>query len=115
MKVRKLSELPNHEDTGIIETLDKAFDHKKNNGREYAGGYRFGICSDCTSLEMANGDTGVLFAQCKYFERKLSQRSPIRECTQFYKRGQLSLWDMKEIAWLIDDDRTIVGFNNEED
>ena len=69
----------------------------------------YGLCSDCNYLITAESEFKILIAKCAELEIKLTSAQPIIKCTKYNKRGQMSLWDMKDIAILIDDKEKI-GF-----
>ena len=70
-----------------------------------------GICSNCKSLQYCKSEFGNAFARCSNFEIRLSGQNKIAECTCHDAKGILSLEDMKNIAILIDPDKSeIKGF-----
>jgi len=71
---------------------------------------RFGICSDCTSLKACVSEYGRTFAQCYEFEMLLYGRDPIVNCTKYEKKGEMKLWEMKEIAIILEPHKKKAGF-----
>jgi hypothetical protein len=70
-----------------------------------------GICADCGYYEMAINDVHqVVWAYCGYRECRLG-RHKLADCTQYKKKGQMSLPEMYAIATLIEPNKKhIKGF-----
>ena len=77
----------------------------------------YGLCSSCSYFQIAESEFKVLLAKCKVFAVHLSTVQPVKRCSVYSKRGTMSLWDMKDIAILIDPTRRKAGFiiNNKEE
>ena len=71
---------------------------------------KFGICHDCVFLRGAESMYGRTIAICNEFEMRLNGMDPIKNCTEYKKRGGMTLWDMKEMALILDVDRRTAGF-----
>ena len=78
--------------------------------------FDFGLCNDCNASVFRMTEFGKYDALCVTHHAKCirSHVDKITICTNFSQKGVMSLWDMKEIAWLIEAKRT-VGFKQEED
>jgi hypothetical protein len=76
-----------------------------------------GLCRKCSHLMAFQTQYGKIHAQCEEFKKVLNASDPIIQCTWFNEEGQLSLWDMKEMATYIVVDGHPIGFtnNNEEE
>jgi len=62
----------------------------------------YGLCHDCENFSAVRTEYGKTFAKCELFNKILNTNDVITSCTEYSKRGQLSLRDMKEIATIID-------------
>lgn len=71
---------------------------------------KFGICHRCTNFEFAESEFNVEHSKCADFNKALSERRPIKNCTNFNEKGIMSLNDMKGIAWILDFNERKVGF-----
>ena len=70
----------------------------------------FGICSDCRHLYAAKTEYGTAIGKCFEMNIMLRGIDNIKECTMYGKKGSMSLDDMKEIAIIIDVNKSRVGF-----
>ena len=70
----------------------------------------FGICSDCKYLYAAKTEYGTSIGKCFEMNIMLRGIDNIKECTMYGKKGSMSLDDMKEIAIIIDVNKSRVGF-----
>jgi hypothetical protein len=75
---------------------------------------KFGVCNDCSSLKAATTQYGKTFAQCYEFEMILNGTDPIVTCTKYDKRGSMKLWEMKDIAIILEPHRKQAGFITED-
>ncbi len=61
-----------------------------------------GLCGTCKYLRLAKTQYGgIKRAVCAVFEMAIDPRDPVDECTEYWKRGQLTLPEMVERAKLI--------------
>jgi hypothetical protein len=74
----------------------------------------YGICFDCVNLRACKSKYGRTYARCYEFELALNSSDPVIECTSYKKKGELSLFDMKEIAIILEPGRRQAGFIVEE-
>jgi hypothetical protein len=72
-----------------------------------------GICSDCRNLVASHTKFGKILAKCFETYQILNSSDPIIECTRFNKMGFLSMYDMKEMATLIEIKKPL-GFLSED-
>jgi hypothetical protein len=75
---------------------------------------KYGLCGKCKHMRYASSQFRIRKAYCYNFTEHghtmfLYDNDPIVECTQFDQRGVMDLYDMKQIAWLIDPPRDKIG------
>ena len=75
---------------------------------------KFGVCSDCTHLRAAITKYNKTIAQCYEFEILLNGVDPMVKCTKYDKKGSMKLWEMKDIAIIIEPWRKQAGFITED-
>jgi len=61
-----------------------------------------GICYDCQNLQCVKTTWGNMAAKCYEFNMVLNPQDPVEHCTNYNKRGQLSLVQMIDMATPID-------------
>ena len=69
-----------------------------------------GICNGCKNLRAAVTRHDKLYAYCETFEKSLNGYDEVVECTAYNARGSLSLWDMKDMAYVIEAEKRKAGF-----
>ena len=90
--------------------LDSIIDAAKSESDYNYGNYdSYGLCSKCSYFRVVESEFKVIIAKCEEFNIKLSTQNPVKRCTTFEKRGTMSLWDMKELAILIDIPKDKIG------
>ena len=68
-------------------------------------------CKDCIFLNYTETQYGQKFVSCNELSVKLNGIDPVIKCTSYKKRGEMELWEMKDIAIYIDDrEKKRVGF-----
>jgi len=70
----------------------------------------FGLCSDCTHFSFCASEFRVRVAKCSLNNVGLYDHDPIRTCTDYLKRGQMTLSMMFDMALMLEVDKKIVGF-----
>ena len=70
----------------------------------------YGLCATCEHFQIVESEFSVLIARCEEFNINLSTQNKVKYCSLFSERGTMSLWDMKEIAILIDKPKEAIGF-----
>ena len=70
----------------------------------------FGLCATCEEFRFARTEFRVVKAWCRTMRMLLSAKEPIKECSVYTEKGQMSLWDMKAIAIYIDPPKEKIGF-----
>jgi len=70
----------------------------------------FGICSECSYFEFAESEFRIEFAKCGEFFIRRTQNIPIKNCSNFNKKGIMSIRDMQNIAIIIELPKEEVGF-----
>jgi len=76
---------------------------------------KFGVCYDCQHLKAAITEYGKIHARCFELEVSLSSLDPIIHCSSYKKRGSMTLWEMKDIAVILEPFKKQAGFIIEED
>lgn len=76
-------------------------------------GEEYGLCSSCAYFKYVRGAFKVRYVACGSFEKLLKADDPVVECTGYIKTGTMSIWDMQQIAYIIDI-KEPVGFKTEE-
>jgi hypothetical protein len=74
----------------------------------------YGLCSSCSYLDAARTEFGSTYAVCDIFKKRLKTNDSIKYCTKYSKVGTMSLYDMKEIAVILELDTKKVGFITDE-
>uniref|UniRef100_A0A6M3JPC9 Uncharacterized protein n=1 Tax=viral metagenome TaxID=1070528 RepID=A0A6M3JPC9_9ZZZZ len=69
----------------------------------------YGLCTDCRSFGIIQTDFSIVYSCCERFEIRLDLKNKITNCSGYSKRLEMSLWDMKELATIIEN-KEIVGF-----
>jgi len=72
-----------------------------------------GLCSKCKDLLCTQTEYGTIYAQCRIWEKMLNTSNRVKHCTRFRRRGQMSLYDMQDIATIININKREIGFKNE--
>ena len=75
--------------------------------------WQFGICANCKNFDVVESEFKVLFARCCSINIRLNTKEPVKFCSAFMKRGEMSIYDMKQIAYLIDVPKDKIGFKTE--
>lgn len=66
------------------------------------------LCSSCQSSILVENQRGGLIRHCRTLERDLPH--PVKTCTAYNQKGRPSIYEMKQIAWLIEAPKTYAGF-----
>lgn len=64
---------------------------------------KYGICKSCNSFACVQYELDGEIAYCWKHEARLSGNQRIVKCTNYAKRGQMTLQEMNEIAWDLSD------------
>lgn len=75
----------------------------------------FGVCNNCKRFFYLEYELGAYEAYCARFEESgmvvsRSHTKRIIKCNGFIRDGQMSLWDMQNIAWNLNASKDIKGF-----
>jgi hypothetical protein len=75
--------------------------------RGYKGVYGYGLCDTCNRLILIESEFSEELVLCDIDDLdsrryRPTKGKPIKRCTQYKKRGEMDISDMKRIAWLID-------------
>lgn len=63
----------------------------------------YGLCAKCGNIQVALSEFDkIIFSKCTFFDATITLKHAIKTCTAFNPRGQMSLFDMRELAILID-------------
>lgn len=113
--VKKYSDLNKKEQGKIDNVIDinanvLGFDSwSRSNGKlRILDGY--GLCSKCNNFQFARSEFKTKLAKCSEFENFLSSEDPVSDCTNFEKRGSMSVDDMKLIAIIIEPKKNNIGY-----
>lgn len=72
--------------------------------------HEYGLCNTCNQFNYARTAFTIRHAKCSEYEITLNQQDPITECTNYAKRGALSLNEMYDIALIITPPTDKIGF-----
>lgn len=113
MKYKDLSDAGKSELNSVIDIADES--HVNNSTTSSTWKYEcYGVCKDCEHFVIVESEFQTILAKCGELGIQLSATQPITSCTRFYKRNQMSLWDMKNIALLINPNKNEIGFKGNE-
>lgn len=79
-----------------------------------------GICATCTSFVYQKTRLDSEKFRCSRYSDPhglipINTCDPLKECSNYHKRGEMDIWDMKEMAILIDGaPKKVPGFNRDE-
>ena len=73
-------------------------------------GKKFGLCCDCKHLKAAITKYNKSYVQCYEFEIFLNSIDPVETCNRYERRGSMTLWEMKDIATIIEPFKKQAGF-----
>jgi hypothetical protein len=74
----------------------------------------FGICYDCKELRACRTRYGKVLAKCYEFDITMNGTDPIMECSCYKRRGEMTLFEMKDMAIIIETNKRQAGFIIEE-
>lgn len=115
----KISELPSEKRRAYrreMENLDSSRFESDRRRTAIGGMARFGICAQCLHMSFAKTDFSIAWALCTRWDHaamgafRLNSKRPLQNCTEFNRRGFVSLYDMQDIAWIIDISEKKAGF-----
>src|SRR3990172_13302646 len=104
MKYKDLSEEKQEEYTSLREITSKP-DERKDEG--------YGLCSTCKHFYITKSEFKVLSTKCSLQGNiKISKEDPIGFCSIYSKLGEMSLYEMSQVALFIslEDEKGKVGF-----
>ena len=70
----------------------------------------FGVCHDCKHLCAFKTQYGTTRGKCYEFDMWIRGVDTIKHCTKYDKKGQMTILEMKDMAYLIDIEKKTVGF-----
>ena len=70
----------------------------------------YGLCTDCKQFKITKMEFGDVIAECETWDVRRTSNRRVEECSSYNKRGQLTLQDMKEVAYIIDVGSRKIGF-----
>ena len=77
---------------------------------------KLGLCATCKNLGYYKTRLMSEAFWCRKFNGvRLNTADPIETCTNYWHRGWVNIWDLKEMAIIIDPVRRKVGFKREDD
>ena len=92
-----------------IENTGDLINERQNSSKFLKMDHDFGICNNCKNFMFAEIEHGGIRAFCESWEINRNSQKRVIKCNQFSEVGTLSLWDMKEMAYIIELDNEI-GF-----
>lgn len=111
--MKKLSDYKNEEKQNIKETVElqgkKIVDTFYEEGQERVADDSYGLCSDCKEFKITKMEFGEVFANCHAWDKMRTSKRRVMECSAYAKRGQMSLWDMQTMAYIIEVDTKKIG------
>lgn len=112
MKIQKFSTLKEKEQNTVIEHVEamEASMKLEDNKRGPFSKEQFGMCHDCSFLLANITEYGNTIACCLKFKKYLSGKDSVKYCTIYCKKNQMALWEMNQIAYIIDNDEKTTGF-----
>jgi len=70
----------------------------------------FGLCSKCSFFKITKTEFRILLVKCGELNIRLNEKERVVECSTFVHRNQMSLNEMKEIAYIIESNHKKAGF-----
>ncbi len=115
--MKKLNDYSESEQTEI-ETQVDAFSsvlrggaHDWETAKKHINDDSYGICNKCTNLLLTVFEFGSKkSAYCEKWKRFLEENKRVEDCSAFNEKGKLSLYDMKQIAIMIEPSEKEIGF-----
>ena len=113
--MRKISDFEDKERRQIsseVDALASEYDTDKYDG--VSMGVRglkndMGLCGQCKDLLFTKTQYGTQYAKCTEWKKNLNGVDLVVECTAFRRRGEMSLYDMKDIAIIIETPKRKIG------
>lgn len=94
----------------LIDIYDSRLPSKRGEGVGRISHSEYGLCSTCSKFEVVESEFKVKLARCGYFKMMLNTTDPVKGCSEYIGRKEMSLWDMKNLATLIDAPNRKAGF-----
>jgi hypothetical protein len=109
---KKLSAMKDEEKDSLTEAYTTQGNKIEEQGDQPCGTLldALGLCHDCKYCAVTEFEFKGAWVVCNYHERSLNMKDRIVRCNSYTKRGQMSLFDMQGLAWLIENDKKKVGF-----
>lgn len=109
------------EEWRIVENLENKSGQLSEKHRRIHDGKispRYGLCSKCANVRIIRTKLDNEQVWCQEFTDKASyipiclpnKQDPIESCSLFVERGEMSLQEMRRIAWTIDIAKNKIGF-----
>ena len=70
----------------------------------------YGQCASCRNFQIVESEFKTLVARCEELELRLSTANPVKNCSIYRRRGEMTLWEMKDVAIIIDIPKDKIGF-----
>jgi len=85
-----------------LTSIASEIDHKqKGDKRKNINEEALGLCHNCQYLSCAKTEFGNTLAKCTSFQCVLDGRDKIVTCTDHELAGQLTMWQMQDMAYII--------------
>ena len=105
--MKKLSQFKDDEKRAIKDEIDAHAAVIEVDG--YSTETNLGLCSNCKQLTCTSTEYGTTYAKCSEWEIRLNISNRIKHCNKFRQRGQMDLYEMKDIAIIIDVNKKEIG------
>jgi hypothetical protein len=110
---KKLSEFDKTEQDNLIEelsTVGNAIEEKTDQPSNYLA-EALGMCHDCKYCAVTEFEFTGFIAKCNYHEALLNRKDRVVRCNSYFKRGHMTMYDMRDIAYILELDKKKVGFD----
>lgn len=104
----RYKELKEDERAGLDNIINDAHFNKKF--EVGVGCSKQSLCTTCKFLNFAKSEFKIIHCYCAMFEIFINIEDPILECTAYRHKGEMTLLEMKNMAYLIEDKDKKVGF-----
>ncbi|KKN08869.1 hypothetical protein LCGC14_1052380 [marine sediment metagenome] len=112
--MKKLSDYKDEEKQDIRESVNlqgkKIIDSFYEEGHQKVSDDSYGLCADCKEFKITKMEFGETFAECGVWDKRRTSQRKVEECSAYVKRGQMTLFDMQQMAYIIEVDTKKIGF-----
>ena len=110
--MKKISDFKDDEKAALQQSVN--FQAKRIIDTDYEDAYNtieddYGLCSDCKEFKLTKMEFGDIYAECREWDKMRNSQRRVVECSAYNKRGAMTLWDMQNLAYIIDVEDKKVG------